>query len=165
MATVCLDWASHVYARYSYSVLVWVCPYMIGNYIVCICNCMFIIIVFYPWGVLFILYYYKSLTKLPTIFSEHLYIEHSTLQNIQTHAKLPLFLTIRYKKGESNMYRIPEGTLEEYDLCLNEDNMVISVNGGHGSLNKNRACPRCSNPTILCDSGWEYCSVCNWKER
>lgn len=55
--------------------------------------------------------------------------------------------------------------IDENGQCLYMDPVVISIDGGHGSLNKNRKCPQCSEPTILFDSGWECCSSCDWKER
>lgn len=38
------------------------------------------------------------------------------------------------------------------------EKMIISVNGGHGTLNYNRICRSCGGKgTILCDGGFETC--------
>lgn len=68
----------------------------------------------------------------------------------------------QHSKGYCNIYHL---MVDKNGMCREIDPIVISVDAGHGTLNKNRHCPECEESTILHDSGWEYCSVCKWKTR
>ena len=74
------------------------------------------------------------------------------------------FRIIGYNTRYPGHCKLHHHCVDEGGQCLEIDPTVISVDGGHGSLNKRRKCPECYKPTILSDSGFENCSECNWSQ-
>jgi len=46
-----------------------------------------------------------------------------------------------------------------------DNKKIHDLDGGHASICYDRKCPKCSAPTILCDGGFETCSVCDFSSK